>query len=168
MHWTRLVLVILLATILQLALNNFLPIAFRPDLLIIVMVFFVANTEGNWPIIAAFAVGFAADLISPVSMMGPHTIAFGVTGSLLALARRSITLDNAVFVGIAVFIVCYIAGVLSQFLISFHQQTPPGAYLSLLWASLASAVIGPYIYSMLRAASDFFGTRQHRTGHRGK
>ena len=168
MHWTRLVLVILLATILQLMLNNFLNIAFRPDLLIIVMVFFVANTEGNWPIIAAFVAGFATDLISPMSMMGPHTIAFGVTGSLLALARRSVTLDNAVFVGIAVFITCYVAGVLSQFLISFRQLTPSGAYLSLFWASLASAVIGPYIYSILGAASEFFGTRQHRLGHRSK
>jgi rod shape-determining protein MreD len=163
MHWTRLVLVILLATILQLMLNNFLNIAFRPDLLIIVMVFFVANTEGNWPIIAAFTAGFAADLIS--MSMGPHTIAFGVTGSLLALARRSVTLDNAVFVGIAVFVICYVAGLFSQFLISFRQPTPSGAYLSLLWASLASAVIGPYICSILGAASEFFGTRQH---HRGK
>jgi rod shape-determining protein MreD len=166
MHWTRLVLVILLATILQLVLNNFLNIALRPDLLIIVMVFFVANTEGNWPIIAAFATGFTADLIS--MSMGPHTIAFGVTGSLLAMARRSITLDNAVFVGIAVFVICYVAGALAQFLISFRQPTPSGAYLSLLWASLASAVIGPYIYSILGAASEFFGTRQHRLGHRGK
>jgi rod shape-determining protein MreD len=167
MHWTRLVLVLLLATILQLVLNNFLNIAFRPDLLVIVMVFFVANTDGNWPIIAAFAAGFAADLISPMSM-GPHTIAFGVTGSLLALARRSVTLDNAIFVGIAIFVICYVAGVLSQFLISFRQPTPSGAYLSLLWASLASAVIGPYIYSILGAASEFFGTKQHRLGHRGK
>jgi rod shape-determining protein MreD len=167
MHWTRLVLVILLATILQLMLNNFLNFAFRPDMLIIVMVFFVANTEGNWPIIAAFVAGFAADLISPMSM-GPHTIAFGVTGSLLALARRSVTLDNAVFVGITIFLICCVAGAFSQFLISFRQPTPSGAYLSLLWASLASAVIGPYIYSILGAASEFFGTRQHHSNHRSK
>jgi rod shape-determining protein MreD len=167
MHWTRFALVILLAAVLQLAIDNFLNFAFRPDLLIIILVFFIANGEGYWPIIAAFSIGFAADIISPM-VMGPHTIAFGISGSLLAFARRWVTLDNPLFVALAILVLCFVAGALSQVLISFRQQTPGGAYISLIWASLASAVIGPYICSTLAVASGFLGTKQHRGGRRGK
>jgi rod shape-determining protein MreD len=166
MHPLRLALVILMAAILQVALNNLLNFAFRPDLLVILLVFLVANTEGNWPIIVAFAVGFAADLISlPI---GPHTIAFGVAGSLLALSRRSITFDNPILVALAILVVCLAGGAFAQLLIGFRQQTPPGAYRSLLWTGLASAVIGPYLYSILSAASSFLGAKQPRSTRRGK
>jgi rod shape-determining protein MreD len=166
MHPIRLALVILMAAVLQVALNNLLNFAFRPDLLVILLIFLVANTDGNWPIIVAFAVGFAADLISlPI---GPHMIAFGVAGSLLALARRSMTFDNPIFVALTILVFCVVAGAFAQLLISFRQQNPPGAYISLLWTGLASAVIGPYLYSILSAASNFLGTRQPRSSRRGK
>jgi rod shape-determining protein MreD len=168
MHWTRLALVILLAAILQLVIDNtFSNFAFRPDLLVIVMVFLAMNSDGYWPIISAFAAGFAADLISPMCM-GAHTIAFGVSGSLLALARRTITLDNAIYIALAVFVLCGLAGAITQILVSIRQQTPVGTWLSLLWASMASAIIGPYVYSILSAASGLLGTKQHRGGRRGK
>jgi rod shape-determining protein MreD len=166
MHWTRLAMVVLVAAVLQLVLNSLLNFAFRPDLVVIVMVFFVASTEGLWPIISAFACGFAADLVSSMAM-GPHTIGLGIAGSLLALARRSVAIDNPIFVAIAVFVVCVVSETLAQILISFRQPTPAGAYASLLWTALASAVIGPYIYSILYAAGAFLGTRQ-RLGRRGK
>jgi rod shape-determining protein MreD len=165
MHWTRLAMVILVAAVLQLVVNNLLTLAFRPELLIIVMVFMVCNTEGHWPVIAAFACGFGADLVTPIAM-GPHTIAYGIIGSLLAAARRSVTIDHPIFVAIAVFLVCLLAEALAQILVSFRQPTPAGAYASLLWAALASAVIGPYIYSILAAIGTFLGTRQ-RSGRRG-
>jgi rod shape-determining protein MreD len=166
MHWTRLALVLLIAAVLQLVLNSFLNFAFRPDLIVIAMVFFVCNTEGLWPIISAFSCGFAADLVSSMAM-GPHTIGFGIAGSLLAVARRSVSIDNPVFVAIAVFLTCCIGEAVAQIMIGFRQPTPAGAYTGLLWMALASAVIGPYIYSILSAAGAFLGTRQ-RSGRRGK
>jgi rod shape-determining protein MreD len=166
MHWTRLALVVLVAAVLQLVLNSFLDFAFRPDLVIIVMVFLVANTEGMWPIICAFVCGFAADLVSSMAM-GPHMIAFGIAGSLLGMARRSVVIDNPVLVAVVVFLVCCVAETLAQILIGFQQPTPAGAYTGLLWSALASAGVGPYLYSMLSAAGSFLGTRQ-RPGRRGK
>ena len=165
MRWTRLALAILMAAILQVLLNNVLTFSFRPDLLAILLVFLVANTDGNWPIISAFAIGFAADLVA--QSMGPHTIAFGIVGSLLALSRRSVTLDNPIVVALAIFVVCCVAGAFAQLLISFRQHTAAVSYSSVLWMGLASAVIGPYIYSILSAASGFLGTRQ-RPGRRGR
>jgi rod shape-determining protein MreD len=166
MHWTRLALVIVVAAVLQVVINNLLTFAFKPELIIIVMVFLVANTDGLWPVIAAFSCGFAADLTTSMSM-GPHMIAYGVVGSGLAFARRSISIDNPVFVAIAVFVVCYMSESLAQILTSLRQQTPSGAYILLIWASLASAVVGPYLCSILAAAGPFLGTRQ-RMGRRGK
>ena len=165
MHPVRLALVIVMAAVLQVALNNLLSFSFRPDFLVILLVFLVTTTDGNWPIISAFAVGFATDLISlPV---GPHTIAFGICGSLLALSRRSVTFGNPLLIALAIFVFGCVAGAFAQALVSFRQPVPPGAYLSILWAALASAVIGPYIYSILSAASGFLGIRQGRQGRRG-
>lgn len=164
MHWMRLGLVVLVAAVLQLVLNRYLSFAFRPDLIIIVMVFFVANTDGMWPIIAAFVCGFGADLAFGLAM-GSCTIAYGITGSLLAVARRSIAIDNPVFVAIAVFLVCCVSETFAQILASFRRSTPPG-YMDIFWMALASAVVGPYIYSVLSAAGAFLGTK-HRPGRRG-
>jgi rod shape-determining protein MreD len=166
MHWTRLALVLLIAAVLQLVLNTFLNFAFRPDLVVIAMVFLVCNTEGLWPVISAFSCGFAADLVSSVAM-GPHTIGFTIAGLLLDVARRSVAIDNPIFVAIAVFFTCCVGETVAQILIGFRQATPAGAYTGLLWMALASAVIGPYIYSILSAAGSFLGTKQ-RSGRRSK
>lgn len=165
MHWARLALVVLVAAVLQLVLNKFLDFAFRPDLIIIVMVFFVANTDGVWPIISAFVCGFGADMAFGMAM-GSCTIAYGTIGSLLAVARRSIAIDHPIFVAIAVFVVCCVSETLAQILASFRRSTPPG-YMDIFWSALASAVVGPYLYSLLSAAGGFLGTRQH-PGRRGK
>jgi len=164
MHPIRLGIVILMTAILQVAIDRLLSFSFRPDLLVILLVYLVTSTEGNWPIIAAFAVGFAADLISlPV---GPNTIAFGIAGSLLAMTRRSVTFDNPLLVALAVFAVCLVGGAIGQILAGFKQAVGAGAFKSLFWMSLASAVIGPYLYSILSVASGFLGTRPPRAGRR--
>ncbi|HSV26726.1 MAG TPA: rod shape-determining protein MreD [Sedimentisphaerales bacterium] len=165
MHPVRLALVIVMTAVLQMALNNLLDFSFRPDFPVILLVFLATMTDGSWPIICAFAVGFATDLISlPV---GPHTIAFGICGSFLALSRRSMTFGNPILIALAIFVFGCVGGAFAQVLISFRQPVPPGAYLDILWASLASAVIGPYIYSILSAISGFLGIHQGRQGRRG-
>ena len=90
MRWMRFSIFLLVVTLLNAGnLLNTISVGslnIRPDLLVILLVFFACSCPGFEAIIASFAIGFAADISGPV--MGPAFLSFGLFGWLLRQLRK--------------------------------------------------------------------------------
>ena len=98
MRWLRFAVLILIAVLIQAGVLMNLTI--RPDLLIILLVFFAVHSNPYHAIITSFTIGFAADLIGPA--IGPQIISFGLLGSALAHLRKVVAVRNMIQQGITI------------------------------------------------------------------
>lgn len=143
MRWFRFAVLILLATILQASFLANLNI--KPDLLLILLVFFSIYCNTSDAIISSFTIGFAADLIG--STMGPQMISFGLFGTLLAYLHRFIAIRKMPYQSLAIFVTALLSGWVAHFL-SFlkGEPTPPNIYAVVFWISLYSCLVGPFLF----------------------
>ena len=90
MRWMRFSIFLLVVTLLNAGnLLNTISVSslnIRPNLLVILLVFFAGSCPGFEAITASFAIGFAADISGPV--MGPAFLSFGLFGWLLRQLRK--------------------------------------------------------------------------------
>ena len=100
MHWLRFAVLVLLATVLQA--SFFADLNSKPDLLLILLVFFAVYCDTSDAIICSFVIGFAADLIGQT--MGPQMISYGIFGSALAYLHRVIAIRQIPYQIVAIFI----------------------------------------------------------------
>jgi len=146
MRWFRFAVFISLATVLQAGLVDIIAIEnIKPDLLLILLVFFAIYCNTSEAIITSFTIGFAADIIG--SAMGPRIISFGLFGTLLAYLRRVIAIRKMPYQSAVIFITSFLAGVLAHFLTFLKgQPTPPNMCAALFGTSLYSSLVGPFLF----------------------
>ncbi len=147
MRWVRFAVLIVVAAVLQASLADVVAIKnIKPDFLLILVVFFAIYCNTFDAIITSFAIGFAADL-SIGTAMGPQMISLGLIGTLLANLRRIITIGKMPYQSLAIFATGIVSGLLAVFL-SYLKKHPPteNVYTILLWTSLYSAIIGPFLF----------------------
>jgi rod shape-determining protein MreD len=165
MRWIRFSIILLVATILNtgdlLDLVSVGSLHIRPDLLLIILVFFASNCGMFEAIIASFAIGLAADISG--SVMGPYTISFGLFGSLISQLRKVIIMKRMVHQCGAIVATGLLAGGLAHFLahIKTHELTS-NLYIALAGSAVYSGIIGPLIWSSLSAISRWLGIRRYR------
>ena len=106
MRWPRFAVFIVIMTTLQASIVlDWLSVTnlnIKPDLLLILMVFFAARCSSYDAIIVSFAAGLACDLISPP--IGPHIISFGLVGSILAHIRNLVIINSTFHQVAAIFL----------------------------------------------------------------
>jgi rod shape-determining protein MreD len=103
MRWFRFAVFISLVTILQAGLVDIIAVTtlnIKPDLLLILLVFFATYCNTSEAIITSFTIGFAADLIG--SAMGSQIISFGLFGTALAYLHRVITIRKMPYQALAI------------------------------------------------------------------
>ena len=154
MYWLRFTLVLILASLLQaggfsdaIALTS---MNIKPDLLLILMVFFAINCDTYDAVIASFAIGFAADISG--AAMGPFFLAFGILGSALAHFRQVILVERSMHQAIIIFIVGILAAGIAHYMTMFKVQSAlpysfgrlvaMALYSALLWFVVKWAVYG--------------------------
>ena len=143
MRWVRFAVFILIAAILQASILAGLNI--KPDLLLILLVFFAIYCNTTEAIITSFAIGFAADIIG--SAMGPYTVSFGLFGTLLAYLHRAVAIRKMPYQSLAIFITGLLAGALAHFLTFLKGQPTAGnVYAVVFWTSLYSGIVGPFLF----------------------
>lgn len=143
MNWARFAVLVCAAAILQAGLLGNWSI--RPDLLLVLLVFFAVHFSGSDAIIYSFAIGFAADIITPV--MGPHMIAFGLFGTLLAYLNRVIAIRTMPYQGGAIFTVGVLAGLAAAFLTALKTGSAGAQiYKDVFLTALYSAIVGPLLF----------------------
>jgi rod shape-determining protein MreD len=149
MRWFRFAVLVLVATILQTSLVGMISLqGAKPDLLLILLVFFAISIDPRDTIVASFAIGFAADLSNPVrGLMGPQIISFGVLGTLLSDVHSIISIQRMTHQGIAIFVMSVVTALLS-YLLTFFRAEPTAAHFAaqLLWQPLYSAILGPFLF----------------------
>ncbi len=145
MRWFRFAVLILAATILQKSVFDRLQT--RPDLLLILLVFFGVYCSTSDAIIASFMIGFAADLIGSPMPMGSHMIGFGVFGTLLAYLHRVIAVRRIPYQALAIFVLSLLAGAAACLLA--RESFSASLYSVLLRTALCSAVVGPFLFAPL-------------------
>jgi len=151
MRWLRFAALVLVATILQTSFVGVIHIwepDIKPNLLLILLVFFAIYSGPQDAVIASFSIGFAADLSSPVrELMGPQIISYGVLGTLLSDVHGIISIRRMPHQAIAIFVAGVLTALLS-YLLTFFRAESVATRLSaeLLWQPLYSAVIGPFLF----------------------
>jgi len=145
MRWFRFAVLTSLFTVLQASLLADLNI--KPDLLLILMVFFAIYCNTSSAVITSFTIGFAADIIMVGSAMGPQMISFGLFGTALAYLHRVITIRKMPYQALAIFVTALLAGLLAHFLGFLRgEPTTPNIYAVLFWTSLFSGLVGPFLF----------------------
>lgn len=148
MRWIRFAALVLGASVLQAGLMDMLSLGrpdIKPNLLLILLVFFASRCNATDAVITSFAIGFIADLVSPIrNVMGPRILSYGLFGTLLFDVQRVFSLRRPVYQGIAIFLVGSLTAVLSYLLASLRTD---GGQVNLaancLWQPLYSSVLGP-------------------------
>lgn len=147
MRWFRFAVLILLAAVLQAELIDIIAVTadnIKPDLLLILLVFFAIHYDISEAIITSFTIGFAADIIGPT--MGPQMISFGLFGTALAYLHRIIAIRKMPYQSLVIFITSLASGTLSYFLTVLKgQETATDTYVVLLGSALYSAIVGPFL-----------------------
>jgi rod shape-determining protein MreD len=149
MRWFRFAVLILAATIVQKGMLA--RFGFKPDLLLVLLVFFAVHCSTSDAIISSFAIGLAADLIGSPMPMGPHTIGFGVCGTVLAYLHRVVAIRKMPHQALAIFAAALLAGALTHLLAVLIQSEPlaPNIYSVLFWTSVCSSIVGPLLFMPL-------------------
>jgi len=148
MRWFRFAVLIIIVTVLQASLLAQLNI--KPDLLIILLVFFAIYCNTSDAIITSFIIGFAADLIGRT--MGPQMISFCLFGTLLAYLHRVIAIRRIPYQSLAIFITALLASSLAHFLdflkSTFLENEPNTLKINavVFWISLYSSLVGPFLF----------------------
>jgi rod shape-determining protein MreD len=151
MRWFRFAVLVLVATILQTSVVGAIALArpdIRPDLLLILLVFFAIHLDPQTAVVASFAIGFAADLSNPVrGLMGPQIISFGVAGTLLSDIHSIISIRKMPYQAVTIFIVGVLTAVAS-YLLTLVRADAAAVRLTaeFLWQPLYSALIGPFLF----------------------
>ena len=148
MRWLRFAVFILIITVLQASLVDTIALTnIKPDLLLILLVFFAIYCSTTEAIITSFTIGFAADLIIVGSAMGPRIISFGVFGTALAYLHRVITIRKMPYQLLAIFITGFLTGAL-VLLLTFLRGRPTASniYVVLFGTPLYSAIVGPFLF----------------------
>ena len=143
MRWFRFAIFICFVTLVQAGILAYLNI--KPDLLLIILVFFAIYCSTTDAVITSFAIGFAADIIG--SSMGPQMISFGLFGTALAYLHRVVAIRKMPYQALAVFIMGVLAGVLAHLLTYLKGlPTTPEFHTFLFKTSVYSALAGPFLF----------------------
>jgi rod shape-determining protein MreD len=143
MRWFRFAVLVLLTTVLQASFLADLNI--KPDLLLILLVFFAIHCNTSEAIISSFTIGFAADLIGRT--MGPQMLSFGLFGTALAYLHRVITIRKMSYQSLAIFITGFLAGILAHLLTLLKDPLATSdIYAVLFWIPLYSSIVGPFLF----------------------
>lgn len=152
MHWIRFTVLILIAAIVQTSLVSVLSLTeaqIRPNLLLILMVFFAVHCPPQEAIVSAFLIGLFADLIG--AGMGPQLLAFGVIGSLIAEIRHVVMMRHIPQQMIVVLVAGSLCGAIAMVLFRIKScPLPTHAAHLILWQPLYSACLAGPLFWMLQ------------------
>ena len=136
----------------------------KPDLLLILLVFFAIYYNTSEAIISSFAIGFAADLVGSPMPMGPQMISFGLFGTLLAYLHRVIAIKRMPYQALAIFVTSVLTGVLTHLLAYITGEPVAGNIHAVVFVtSLYSSIVGSFLFLptawWMRIKTNRFGRR---------
>jgi len=148
MRWFRYAFFILIITVIQASLLERAAVTqwrIKPDLLLILLVFFAVYCDNRLAVITSFTLGFAADLIG--SSMGPQIISFGIFGTLLAYLNQVVAIRHKFYQSMTIFITGIICGTLTYYLnLIKGQPSTDHVFIIIAGTAAYSAAVGPFFF----------------------
>ena len=151
MRWSRFAVLVIVATLLQTSLVDVVrwrQTDIKPDLLLILLVFFATHGNRTDVVITSFTIGFAADLIGPtMGLMGPQIISFGLFGTLLSDLNGVVSIRRMPYQAGAILIMGSLTALLSYLLTCLRaEHVAANLPTELFWQPLYSAILGPFLF----------------------
>lgn len=167
MRWIRFTIVLLIMTLINSGnLLNIISISnlnIRPDVLVILLVFFATNCKTLDAMVISFAIGFAADISG--TCIGPYTITFGLLGSMISQMRKVVIMKKMTHQAMAIFFIALVGGAMAQMLIFMKTRLSiPSVYVIVFFGAVYSGLLGPFLWSVLSVVSAWLGIRKPRYG----
>jgi rod shape-determining protein MreD len=163
MRWFRFAVLVLVASILQTGPVGLIGIHsdIRPDLLLILLVFFSLRSNTTDAIITSFAIGFVADLSmssSALSLMGPRIISFGLFGTLLSDLNSTLYVRRVLYQALTIFVMSDLTTGLTCLLTLLRAGTVvTNLTTAFLWQPLYSALLGPFLFLLVGWSMRMYG-----------
>jgi len=165
MRWQRFLIIMILAALLNTGnLLNGVSVGslnIRPDLPVILLVFFAINCPMPQALVVSFVIGFVADIPQPV--VGPYIISLTLLGAIISHMSKVVITKKMLHQGLIILVTGLVAGALAEGLTFLKiRETTSNLYLVLLGTAVYSAIIGPFVWLGLSAISDWLGIRKNR------
>ena len=143
MRWVRFSLLVIFITIIQAGVLAKFDV--KPDILLILLVFFSVYSTTRDAIITSFAIGFCADLIGNV--MGPGILSYTIFGTILAYMHQVIAIRKIHHQVISIFLVGLFAGLFTALLALLkNQDFNVELVKDIFWISIYSSIVGPFLF----------------------
>jgi rod shape-determining protein MreD len=151
MRWFRFAVLVLVAAVMQAGFAGLVSVVnqnVRPDLLLILLVFFAVRRQGRDAVIASFAIGLAADLANPAAgFMGPRIVSYGLLGTVLSELNSILLIRRIGPQAITIFVMGVFVCLFSLVLVRLRiGQTGVNMDRELFWQPLLSGIIGPFLF----------------------
>ncbi|MFA5292809.1 MAG: rod shape-determining protein MreD [Phycisphaerae bacterium] len=167
MKWFRFALIVVLAAVIQASafLNtiSLTDLHIKPDILLILLVYFAISCDRYDVIICSFSLGLAADVTG--ALIGPHFISFGIIGTALAHIKKVILVKKTSQQAITIFatgILTYlIAAILTKLKVSTADT---GGLFEVFASSIYSAIFWFLIKWPVTTTGKWLGIGVHRFG----
>ncbi|MDD5459725.1 MAG: rod shape-determining protein MreD [Phycisphaerae bacterium] len=147
MRWLRFAVFLIAVTVIQAGLIERLGVtslSIKPNLHLIILVFFAIYSTPSEAIITSFVIGFMADIVA--GPMGSHTIAYGIIGTAISYLHALVAMRFWLYQAIAIFVCGLLAGFLGYMLSRLKGLSSENAAAVIFWTSVYSAVIGPLLF----------------------
>ncbi|MFC1542087.1 rod shape-determining protein MreD [Candidatus Latescibacterota bacterium] len=145
----RNILLIALAMLLQSTLfGRFVIMGVKPDLAILVLIFFVSESGPVGSIVYGFIIGFIQDVYSP-EFLGMNAFTMSLIGYSLGLSKDRLTVENYSVKAIVTFIICIVHDII---FLSFYTQLDTSILFKLL---LRESIPGAVYTSVLLVITVF-------------
>ena len=166
MKWLNFIIIVLATTLVNAGSTmNLIAIGsleIRPNLLVVALAFFAYILERRDAVIAAFMIGFMADISG--ATMGPSMLAFGIIGSSFSAMRDLLIMQRRRnrFVAISLMSVCIMIIIdILTFYKTGSQITKP--LITIPLSSLYTALAGAFLWYVFDFISVIFGAKKRNT-----
>jgi rod shape-determining protein MreD len=169
MKWFRFSLLILAATIISSSdLMNYISLTERyikPNLLLMLLVYFAISCESYDAIICCFSIGLAADITG--TLIGPYFLSYGIIGTALSFVRKLIILKKTGQQAFAIFVTGLLIQLLAVLLMKLKVSNVTNAGFFIVFAtSMYSAILWFLLKIPVGALGKWLGVGVHRFGIR--
>ena len=169
MRWFRFLIILLVMTLLNAGnLLNTIAVTdsnIRPNLLLILLVFFALNCDGIEAVIVSFTIGFAADISGTV--MGPCFLSYGLIGTLISQFRKVVIMKRVTYQILAISITTLVVGSLVSILMYVKtRESMMNTNTVLLGTAVYSGLVSPVIWVILSKVSTWLGVHMDLSVHR--
>ncbi len=169
MKWFRFSMLILAVTVIgSSALMDVISLTeqhIKPNLLLIMLVYFAINCNSYDAIICCFAIGLAADLTG--TLIGPYFLSYGVIGTALTYIRQVIILKKTAQQAFAIFITGIIIPLIAVILTKLKVSNVTNIGFSMALAtSIYSAILWFLLKLPVQALGKWLGVGVYRFGTR--